>query len=208
MGRPGNKKIDKQKKGGSKMVEQTITRQSSNSNSKLLKGILIGGAVGALITMLDSSTRTKVKETAMDIKDTSMDVITHVKDNPGEVKDQMVQRFKTAAITLKDAMNDLQHLYENVNEEIFGKVNDVKDISMDALSSVKYMKEDLMEIGSKVADASSGLVDSSMASSNDNQTSSSTKNSNMRSKGDSSHSLNDKSNTHNTSTSNSQASNL
>jgi gas vesicle protein len=184
------------------MVEQTITQQSSNSNSKLLRGILIGGAVGALIAMLDSSTRNKVKETAMDIKDTSMDMISHVKDNPGEVKEQMVQRFKTATNTLKDAMNDLQHLYENVNEEIFGKVNDVKDISMDALSSVKYMKEDLMEIGSKVADAGTGLVDSSMTSSEDHQSASNAKNSSMQSNGESSRSLSNKSNPDKTSTSN------
>ncbi|MED1205892.1 YtxH domain-containing protein [Heyndrickxia acidicola] len=169
------------------MVEQRMRQQSSNS--KLLKGIMIGGAVGALIAMLDSSTRNKMKETAMDIKDSSMDMISHVKDNPGEVKEQMMQRFKTAAATLKDAMNDLQHLYENVNEGIFGKVNDVKDISKDALSSVKYMTEDLKEIGSKFAEAGSELMDSAMADSENSLLKESNKNASLESHEGSGHSL-------------------
>ncbi|SFC96571.1 hypothetical protein SAMN05443252_11042 [Bacillus sp. OV322] len=129
----------------------------NEKNSKMLKGIIIGGIIGGALTLLDSRTRTKVKETAVDLKDSSMGMIAQVKENPGELKDQMISRFKDASTTLKEAISDAQSLYEMVNEEVLGRVGEVKDISTDALSTAKQATGELKDIGSKVADAGSQL---------------------------------------------------
>lgn len=73
------------------MTQTTIETQT---NSKLLKGILIGGLVGGALTLLDSNTRNKVKRSAILLKDNSMNMIEQVKENPGEMKEQMVSGVK------------------------------------------------------------------------------------------------------------------
>ncbi|MRX71929.1 hypothetical protein GJU40_07050 [Bacillus lacus] len=156
------------------MTQNTVTKiQSDEKNSKLMKGIIIGGIVGGVISLLDSQTRNSVKTTAVDIKDSSMNMISQVKENPGEVKNQMIDQFKSAAGTLKDAINDAQQLYERVNQDIFGKVNDVMEISTDTLSTVKDAQAEITSIGSKVAEAGSELADTVKSTTGGGSTSSS-----------------------------------
>ncbi|HDB5314953.1 TPA: hypothetical protein O6X01_002925, partial [Staphylococcus aureus] len=69
---------------------------STNDNSKLLKGIVLGGIVGGALALLDTSTRNKVMGTATDLKDSSMKMFNEVKENPGEAKDNMISQFKSA----------------------------------------------------------------------------------------------------------------
>jgi gas vesicle protein len=122
----------------------------NESNSKLLKGILIGGLVGGALTLLDSNTRNKVKKSATLLKTNSMNVIEKVKENPGEVKEQMISGVKGATDTIKEAISDVETLYETVNEEVVGKVSEVKDSAIDATSELK-------DIGSKVVVAGTQL---------------------------------------------------
>jgi gas vesicle protein len=135
------------------------TMYEAEKNSKFLKGVILGGIIGGALTLLDSSTRTRVKTTAVDLKDSSMDMITQVKENPGELKDQMVQRFRVASDTLKEAISEAQHLYEMVNNDVFGKVSEVKNISTEALSTAKEASGELKVIGSKVKDIGSKVVE-------------------------------------------------
>lgn len=139
-------------------MAQQYTGDNENS-SKLLKGILIGGIVGGALMLLDSSTRRKITDTALNLKDSSVDMYSQVKDNPSEVKEQMIDRFKSASDTLKEAISDAQALYETVNENVFSKVTEVKDISSDALSTAKDATEELKGLGGKVAEAGSQLAE-------------------------------------------------
>ncbi|MGG4264218.1 YtxH domain-containing protein [Peribacillus simplex] len=129
------------------MTQTTIENQT---NSKLLKGILIGGLVGGALTLLDSNTRNKIKRSAVLLKDNSMNMIEQVKENPGEVKEQMVSGVKGATETIKEAFNDVETLYETVNEDVVGKVSEVKDTAKDATNELK-------DISSKVTDAGKQL---------------------------------------------------
>jgi len=139
-------------------MNQTYSSSNeSEKNSKLLKGVVIGGLVGGVISLLDSSTRSTVKETALGLKSTSKNLLNEVKENPGEVKEQMVSQFKEASNILKDAITDAQSLYERLNNDIFGKMGDVKEITNSAMSTAKDVTGDLKQIGSKVADAGSEL---------------------------------------------------
>lgn len=130
---------------------------SQDSNSKLLKGIVIGGIVGGALAMLDSSTRNQLKSTALGVKDNSKQMFNQMKENPGDLKEQMVSSFKTAADTLKDALTDAKTLYERVNNEFFGKMGKVMEATNDTLSTAKDAKGELKSIGSKVMDAGANL---------------------------------------------------
>jgi gas vesicle protein len=136
------------------MTQPTVDNES---NSKLLKGILIGGLVGGALTLLDSSTRNKVKKSAILLKTNSMNMIQKVKENPGEVKEHMVSGVKEATDTIKEAISDVETLYETVNEEVVGKVSEIKDISTNALDSAKDATGGLKDIGSKVVLAGNQL---------------------------------------------------
>lgn len=149
--------------------------QMDEKNSKLLKGIIIGGVVGGVLTLLDSTTRNQVKGKAMDLKNSSVDMWGQIRENPQDVKNQMIQQFKSATNSLKDAISEAQGLYERVNDEVLGKVSDTTN---DTISTLKDSKADLKSIGSKVAEAGSelkGVVDlegtNSLDSSDDTSTS-------------------------------------
>lgn len=132
---------------------------SSGSNSKLMKGVLIGAAIGGVVAMLDSNTRSKVKDTAMNVKDTSMNVVSEVKNNPTDVKDQLMTSFKEASTILKDAISDAQNLYQRLNEDVFSKMGDAKSLSADAVMTVLNAKNDLKEVTSKVKEAGTAAMD-------------------------------------------------
>jgi gas vesicle protein len=133
-------------------------KDKDKNNSKLVKGILAGAVIGGLVTLFDRKTRNQVKDSAVNLKDSSVDVFTQVKENPGEVKNQMVSQFKSAADSLKDAINEAKKLYDRLNEDVMDNVNDVVQISNDTLSTAKDAQKDLASIGSKVKEAGSELT--------------------------------------------------
>jgi gas vesicle protein len=137
---------------------------ADEQNSMLLKGMVIGGLIGGALALIDYNTRTKVKNTAAGLKDTSTKLITEVKENPGEVKDQMISQFKAATNTLKEAINDAQELYQRVNKDVFGNINTLKEISSEAFSTAREAKSEIRSIKSKVKEAGTELVDNSIDS--------------------------------------------
>ncbi|WLR58619.1 YtxH domain-containing protein [Guptibacillus hwajinpoensis] len=140
---------------------QTTTTVNEEKNGKLVKGILVGAIVGGAVAMLDSTTRNKVRSTAGNVKDSSRGFYTRVKENPGEVKDDWMDRIQSASSVLKEAMNDAQSLYEKVNDEVVDQVNQVKEDSTEVISTAKEAGEDLHEIGSKVKEAGQEVSDTS-----------------------------------------------
>src|SRR3954470_3038245 len=140
-------------------VNTRIDSSSSSNNSKLMKGIVIGGMIGGFIAMLDSNTRDKVKDTALTIKDSSMNLISEVKKNPSEVKEQMIDSFKEASQVMKEAINNAQNLYERLNNDLIGNVSEVKDITNQTLNTAKEAKGEIAEIGTKVKEAGSTVMD-------------------------------------------------
>lgn len=144
-------------------MEQYTNQNENEQNSKLLKGIIIGGIIGGTLALLDSTTRSKVKNTAMEWKDSSAKMITDVKENPNEIKNQMISQFKSASNTLKEAINDAQKLYQRVNEDLFSNMDVVKEISNDAMNVAKDAKGELAAIGSKVKQAGAEAVENPLA---------------------------------------------
>lgn len=141
----------------------------NEQNSKLLKGIVIGALAGGALALIDYNTRTKVKNTAVGLKDSSSKMITEVKQNPGEVKDQMISQFKTASNTLKEAITDAQELYQRLNNDVFGNINTLKEISNEAFSSAKDAKGELNNITSKLKDAGTEMTENPLEASKSSQ---------------------------------------
>jgi gas vesicle protein len=144
----------------------SYSMDSTNStNSKLMKGVLIGATIGGVLAMLDSNTRTKLKDTAVNVKDTSMNVLNEVKNNPSDVKVQMMSSFKEASTILKEAISDAQNLYQRLNEDVFSKMGDVKTLSSEAMNTATKATDGLKEIGSKVKEAGSTAMDNPVVNS-------------------------------------------
>ncbi|WNF23739.1 YtxH domain-containing protein [Mesobacillus jeotgali] len=141
------------------------SNSTGSSNSKLMKGVLIGAAIGGALTLLDSNTRTKVKDKAVNAKDTSMNVFSEVKNNPTDVKEQMMSSFKEASSILKEAISDAQNLYQRLNDDVFSKMNEAKSNSSDAMQTVMNAKDELKEVGSKVKEAGSTAMDNPVVNS-------------------------------------------
>lgn len=136
-------------------------------NSMLMRGVVIGGLVGGVFSLIDAKTRNQLKETAVDLKSTSQNLLNGVKENPNEMKEQMVSQFTQITNVLKEVMGDAQKLYERLNEDLFSKMGNIKEVSSDALSTVKGAKDDLKQIGYKLADAGSGLKEIAFLPGND-----------------------------------------
>ena len=140
-------------------VNTRIDSSSSSNNSKLMKGIVIGGMIGGFIAMLDPNTRDKVKDTALTVKDSSMNLIGEVKNNPSEVKEQMIDSFKEASQVMKEAINNAQDLYKRLNNDLLGNVSEVRDLTNETLNTAKEAKVEIAEIGTKVKEAGSTVMD-------------------------------------------------
>ena len=125
--------------------------------SAVLKGIVLGGIIGGVVSLMDSNTRNSVKEAAKGLKSSSQTLLTEVKENPEDLKEQMINQFREASNILKDAIGDAQTLYERVNTDLFSKVGDVKELTNTAMTTVKDAKGEIAQIGSKVADAGAEL---------------------------------------------------
>lgn len=136
-----------------------LTNTEEEKNGKLLKGLVVGAVIGAAIAMLDSNTRNKVTSTTKNVKDSTLDMYSQVRSNPIEVKNDLQERLKSASTVLKDAINDAQSLYEKINENILGPVNQVKEDSSGIISSAKEITSDIKEISGKVKEAGEEVVD-------------------------------------------------
>ena len=140
-------------------INTRIDNSLSSNNSKLMKGIVIGGMIGGFIAMLDPNTRDKVKDTALTVKDSSMNLIGEVKNNPSEVKEQMIDSFKEASQVMKEAINHAQDLYKRLNNDLLGNVSEVKDLTNQTLNTAKEAKGEIAEIGTKVKEAGCTVMD-------------------------------------------------
>ncbi|WP_226668346.1 hypothetical protein [Metabacillus litoralis] len=138
------------------MVQGTVERKKQN-NSKLLKGVIVGGAIGGCISLLDKNTRKNVSENATNMKETSKNVITHVKENPGEVKEHLLDQSKQITDTLKNTIQEAKDLVNKINSDI---VEDAKEVTDEAASFAQETKEDLKGIKSDLKTTGSHLTES------------------------------------------------
>lgn len=135
---------------------QAIVKEKQQNN-KLIKGMIIGGVIGGFLTLIDRNTRSAVATKAVDIKDSSKNVIMHVKENPSEVKEQLLEQVNQATDTLKHTIQEAKNLAERINRDV---IKEAKEISHEAVSFAEDTKEEYLDIQSNVKDTSSKLTES------------------------------------------------
>ncbi|WP_100330014.1 YtxH domain-containing protein [Bacillus xiapuensis] len=123
------------------------------NQSKLMKGVIIGAAVGGALALLDSSTRSKVTETTKEMKDSTIHVVNRVKEDPSAVKNEWQERLQNAAAVLKEAIQDAQHLYKKVNRNVVGQVSQVTKESSEIVETAEEAAKELKGITSQVRKA-------------------------------------------------------
>ena len=138
-------------------MRQAILDRKKQNNSKLLKGMIVGGAIGGCISLLDKSTRKNVSENTTNLKETSKNVITHVKENPAEVKEQFLDQTKQVTDTLKNTIQEAKKLVNKINSEV---VEDAKEVTDEATSFAEEAKEDLKGIKSDLKNTGTSLTES------------------------------------------------
>ncbi|WP_175638397.1 YtxH domain-containing protein [Metabacillus schmidteae] len=136
-----------------------VSSNEEEQNGKLVKGMVWGAVIGGALAMLDSNTRQKVASNTKSLKDNTIEMVGQVKNDPSGVKNDLQERIKSAQSILKDAINDAQNLYEKINGEIVGQVNQVKEESTDILSTAKEATSELKDIGGKVKEAGAEVMD-------------------------------------------------
>ncbi|WP_100372154.1 hypothetical protein [Bacillus sp. FJAT-45037] len=138
---------------GYRTTQTQVGTTGNEKSGSLMKGIVIGAAVGAAVAMLDPKTRNRVTTATSDMKDQTMDMYTKVRENPEEVKTDIQARVQSASAVLKEAITEAKDLYERINGDLKEQVNDVKEDSMDLVNQAQEVKEDMKNIGAKVAEA-------------------------------------------------------
>lgn len=138
-------------------MRQTTIEEGRKNKSNLVTGMIIGCVIGGCFTLLDKNTRKTVTTKAVDLKDTSKNVLTQVKENPGEVKEQIMEQVKQASETLKNTMQEAKQLLDRINSDV---VKNAKEISDEAVSFAEDTKEELKDIQSNIKDTSSKLTES------------------------------------------------
>lgn len=101
--------------------------------SKFVKGILIGAAVGGAITLFDKETRQKVFSKSKRLGNSLLETV----KNPNE---------KIEGI--KKTINQLQHAYNEINEDIrfiVEKAQEIKEVSKETGKLINETKETFVE---------------------------------------------------------------
>ncbi|PLT30645.1 YtxH domain-containing protein [Peribacillus deserti] len=79
-----------------------------NNRSWFLRGMVIGGIAGTALSLLETKTR---KQT--------IDLLTQVKENPTEVKEQVTEKVTEAAMKVQHVLEDTQDAYNNASSKVF-----------------------------------------------------------------------------------------
>lgn len=101
--------------------------------NKLLKGLLIGAAVGACISLLDKKTRQEVIEKG---KQTT-ECMKHYVENPSEAKEKIKMKLNEVRQTLHTVSDDLTFMNEKVKEikELTPRVLELMDETIEKLQN-------------------------------------------------------------------------
>ncbi|TLS35739.1 YtxH domain-containing protein [Pseudalkalibacillus caeni] len=124
-------------------MEQSLKEKS---DSKLLRGILIGGAVGAIISLFDKGTRKNLKYRSEQAKELYHDF----REDPSRYTEQWKKTYQEASSIVKEVQEDMKAISSTFNE--------VKESSNSALRLVKETQKDVKDIGSKVKEAGEELM--------------------------------------------------
>lgn len=119
------------------------------SNITVMKGILIGAAVGGLLALLSSNARTNTKQTFKGAKESVSSVAQDIKSDPAGKATQVIEQVKAASGVIQEVATDVQKVYETVNSNL----ETVKEDASKLANTAAETKSDIQSIGEKVVEA-------------------------------------------------------
>ncbi|WP_257350859.1 YtxH domain-containing protein [Pseudalkalibacillus decolorationis] len=132
--------------------------QKSKDKTFLLKGILIGAAVGGLAALIDKNTRQNVQQRSVKLKDQTSNVFQYVKDDPKVIMNTLKNTMNTTSKALNELATEVR--------DVMKKVDEVRENSMETYSSVKDVGHELKDVSGKVKEAGKEFSDMNTGSTN------------------------------------------
>ncbi len=135
------------------------------------KGVIVGGIIGGALSLRDYRTRMKVMDTAASMKETTVELISQVKENPKDKKEELVQRFNSASTSLKEAIQEAQSIYNLVDDQLLGITKGKKSVANNIANAANLVdvaveaKEKAKETVTKVSEAGKSLTGSQLTTS-------------------------------------------
>lgn len=120
-------------------------------------GVLVGAgaiAAGVSLLLMNTGTRTKIKNSSVQMKDKVSNYATTVKEDPQGTKNAIIDKVKRTTAITKDTVQKIQQILDNQGQEIKNTTKDAveqtKDITKETktiASTAKDAKEDFKEAG-------------------------------------------------------------
>ncbi|MFJ8068497.1 hypothetical protein ACIQZD_06000 [Peribacillus sp. NPDC096447] len=132
------------------------------------KGVIVGGIIGGALSLRDYRTRMKVMDTAASMKESTVELISQVKENPKDTKEELVQRFNSASTSLKEAIQEAQSIYNLVDDQLLGITKGKKSVANNIANAANLVdvaveaKEKAKETVTKVSEAGKSLTGSQL----------------------------------------------
>ncbi|WP_142829825.1 YtxH domain-containing protein [Planococcus soli] len=162
------------------------------SQNKLMTGLLVGAAVGIIVSLLDKNTRNDVVNKSKKASSSAKYYASN--------RDELVQAFQQQA-------ERAQNLYSRISEDasyVGSKVNELKDMTPQVKEMALETKEAFMDTKNAVVETKDDVI-SAVKEDNPSPTSSLTDDKGSSSKSNNSSSSNNNSSSNNSSTSNNNA---
>jgi gas vesicle protein len=121
--------------------------EQKSTTSKLVTGMAVGALVGAAAVFLDSGTRAKVADSTGEMKDKTVRMAQDVKNDPEGIKEDAAERVHNATNVLKEAIEDLQSLYNKTGNKVAHQTDSLKQDAQGLVSKAREDGTDLDGLG-------------------------------------------------------------
>jgi len=135
------------------------------SNITVMKGMLIGAAVGGLLALLSSNARTNTKQTLKGAKESVSSVAQDIKSDPSGKATQVIEQVKAASGVIQEVATDVQKVYDTVNTNL----ETVKEDASKIVATAADTKSEIQSVGEKVVEAKDVALGKETPKNNENK---------------------------------------
>jgi hypothetical protein len=123
-----------------------LTMDTSYPKSKLGKFMIIGGLLGAGVSLFDRGTRRQVTKTIGNVKDGGASVLSNMRQDPSQVSDQLANYLQNTANNLRTAVQDVTDDMREMAQKVTGMTQSTKQAYQYAIEA----GEEISGIASKL----------------------------------------------------------
>lgn len=124
----------------------------------MLRNILIGSLVGAVVSLFNKSTRENAKQQASKMKTSSAGFVNTLREDPSQLTNNVRELSSNVRILVNDINEDVR--------DMMVKVDEIKKNSTRTVQSARQAGDELREIGDKIKHAGDQKNESEEAADN------------------------------------------